>query len=456
MDVSYGLGFYGDPRRADSGYFLHKAMVEAPGCCVKALGKSRAGEIRFTRFLNSKHVNVEAMAAHAADQTGRLAAGHDVLAIQDSSAIVLGGRKARAAGFGPVGKGGQLGGLCLHAVLAVNARTGGLFGPVDVIVQNRTGGRKVTPHRSRPLCERESQRWLDGAQAASRVLAEAARVTLVADRESDIYEGYVQCPANVHLLTRVARDRKIVGGKGQLTSLYAFGDNLPACKTIKAIIPAAPGRKKRKARLEVRYASVEVRRPRYIKAADAPARLALRLVDVRELAPPAGVEPIHWRLLTTHEVNTPEDALRMLAFYRRRWLIEEYFKVLKSGGMDIENARTGKPATMINLTGAASIAAVTIMKLKQARDGLTDEGLEAVFEAEDEPLFQALSEELEGHTQKQKNQHPIGSLAWAQWVIARLGGWQCYYGKPGPKTYQRGLTKFHDIKRGAKLANRLV
>jgi len=451
MESSYGLGLFGDSRRAVSGYMFHEALAHSPGCCIKVLGGSRAREMQFTRFLSSPHVTVEEMAAQAGHDTARQVAGRHVLVLQDSSDIVLGGRKARAAGFGPVGKGGQLGGLCLHALLAVDADNGGVFGPVDVAVTNRTGGRKVTPRRSRPLCERESQRWLDGAQTAARVLAQAGQITVVADRESDIYQGYAQCPANVRLLTRTARDRRIKAKKGEPQSLYAFGDSLAVRRTIDMTIPAAPGRKKRKARLEVRFASVPLRRPKSVKASQAPASLDLNLVDIRESAAPSGTDPIHWRLLTTHAVTTIADALRMLGWYRRRWLIEEYFNVLKTGGMDIENARIGKPATMINLTGAASIAAATIMKLKQARDGLTDEGLETVFEYADEPLFEVLTERLQGNTQKQKNPHRPGTLARAQWVIARLGGWNCYYGKPGPKTYKRGLTKFYDIKLGANL-----
>jgi hypothetical protein len=455
MEVSYGLGYFGDIRRATSGYALHKAMVEAPGCCIKTLGKTRAGEMQLRRFLYCEQVTLSEMVEQAACQTARVAKGRQVLVLQDSSDLVFGGKKARAAGFGPVGKGGALGGLCLHAALAVDACNRRMLGIVDLTLTNRFGNKKTLPRWSRALHERESQRWLDGAKAASHVLADATAITVVADRESDIYQAYAARPANVHLLSRVHHDRRIAHEAKAPQFLYAFADALPVARTIRVTIPAAPGRKERQALLELRFSPVMLKRPKGIKVKQAPACLTLSLVDVREVGD-VGVDPVHWRLLTTHRVETVRDSLRMLAFYRCRWLIEEYFKVLKSGGMDIENALIEKPKAMIKLTGAAAIAAVTIMKLKQARDGLTDEGYETVFEQEDEPLLEALSETLEGHTQKQKNPHPHGSLAWAQWVIARLGGWSCYYGKPGPKTYQKGLTKFYDIKLGAQLANRIV
>jgi len=87
-------------------------------------------------------------------------AGRDVVVIQDTSELALGGRRAKANGYGPVGKGGALRGLLLHAVLAVDAGTGGVLGLVDAKVWNRKGG-KVADRRSRATPHKESQRWLN-------------------------------------------------------------------------------------------------------------------------------------------------------------------------------------------------------------------------------------------------------------------------------------------------------
>ncbi|MDQ0475493.1 IS4 family transposase [Labrys wisconsinensis] len=455
MDICGGLGYFGDARLDVVGYDLHRTMVEQPGSCVRALGRTRCGEMRFTRFLDNARVSVPSMAAAAAQSTQHWAQGRDILAIQDSSDIVLGGRKVRAAGFGPVGKGGKLGGLCLHAVLAIDAGTSAIGGLIDLSVINRTGG-KVTPHRSRLPSERESHRWTKGSQACGRVLAGASRITLAADAESDIYESYASRPDNVHLLARMARDRRILDTDGRSRSLYAVSDGLPLIARMVTVIPAAPDRRERVTLLDIRFAPVMLRRPAYMREReDLPDPLSLRLVDIREVMPPDQGEPIHWRLLTTHAVDTLQQALWILGLYRRRWRIEEYFKTLKSDAMDIEAAKIRKPAAMINMVGAAALASVTIMKLKQARDGLTQERFDTVFEPTDEPLLEELSSEMEGNTQKQKNPYPIGSLARAQWVIARLGGWTGYYGKPGSKTYAKGLEKFAAIKRGVALAKRM-
>ena len=81
--------------------------------------------------------------------------------IQDTSELALGGRRAKKNGYGPVGKGGNLRGLLLHAVLAVDASAGGVLGVVDAAVWNRKGG-QAKHRRTRETPQKESQRWLDG------------------------------------------------------------------------------------------------------------------------------------------------------------------------------------------------------------------------------------------------------------------------------------------------------
>jgi hypothetical protein len=134
-----------------------------------------------------------------------------------------------------------------------------------------------------------------------------------------------------------------------------------------------------------------------------------------------------------------------------RWTIEEFFRTLKSAGFDIEEADIGEPPVMTKFVAAATVAAVTVMQLVRARDGTTDRPLADAFEPDDQPILEALSARLEGKTARQKNPHPKGTLAFAAWVIARLGGWTGYYGKPGPQVMRRGLDDFRRIKFGTTL-----
>ena len=175
------------------------------------------------------------------------------------------------------------------------------------------------------------------------------------------------------------------------------------------------------------------------------------MVDVREVSSNHGGKPIHWRLLTTRVLTTPEQARRIVELYRKRWIIEEFFRTLKTAGFDIEEADIGEPEVMTKFVAAATVAAVTIMQLVRSRDGKTQEGVADAFEPDDQPVLEALSAQLEGATAKQKNPYPKTTLAFAAWVIARLGGWTAYYGKPGPKVMRMGLEAFRRIKHGTTL-----
>jgi hypothetical protein len=407
--------------------------------------------MQFTRFLHNPAVTATEMALHAGDRTGALAAGRDVVVIQDTSELALGGRRAKANGYGPVGKGGALRGLLLHAVLAVDAGTGGVIGPVDIQVRNRTGG-KVRSRRSRKTAEKESQRWIDGTTRAAEVLGASNSITGVSDRESDIYEHFAARPANMHLIVRACQNRKIEIDDGKTSSLFCYADQLPEQGRFKAQIPAAPGRKARLAELAVRWFRVVLCKPRHGAGRDLPARLSLTMVDVRETSEPEdGSARIHWRLLTTHDVTNLAEARRIVELYRLRWTVEEFFHTLKTAGFDIEAADISDPEVMIRLVAASTVAAVTVMQLVKARDGTTGQALAEAFEPDDLPILEAISVKLEGKTARQQNPHPKGSLGFGAWVIARLGGWTGYYGKPGPKVMRRGLDDFRRIKFGTAL-----
>ena len=429
---------------------MHAALVRRPGCCIRRLAGNRAQEVRFTRFLRNEKVGVAEMASHAASRTAARVAGRDIIVVQDGSELALGGRRARDNGYGPVGKGGGVRGLLLHAALALDADSSALLGLVYAHVWNRDKG-KATPRRSRATADKESQRWLSATARAGAALSTARSITVISDRESDIYEHFAQRPANVELIVRANWNRKIRLKSGDFAKQFAFVDGLSEAARFSATIPAAPGRKERIAELALRFSPVTVCKPHPSPAPNLPDMIRLTIVDVREVSSLRGGEPIHWRLLTTHAIRSAKQARRIVDLYRKRWTIEEFFRTLKSAGFDIEEADIGEPEVMIKFVAAAAVAAVTIMQLVRARDGTTGEKQVEAFEPDDRPVLEALSSELEGATEKQKNPHPKGTLGFAAWVIARLGGWTAYYGKPGPKVMRIDLEAFRRVKFGTTL-----
>lgn len=406
--------------------------------------------MRFTRFLRNERVSVAEMASHAASRTAERVAGREIIVVQDTSELFVGGRRAKADGYGPVGKGGGTRGLLLHAALTLDADNGALLGLADVQVWNRDKG-KATPRRSRSTADKESQRWLSVTAQAGTALSAAGSITVISDRESDIYEHFAQRPANVELLVRSNWNRKVKLDSAASVPLADLVESLPEAARFRETIPAAPGRKERTAELALRFSPVKLCRPDPSPGPDLPDSIALTVVDVREVSCAHDGKPIHWRLLTTRRVKNPKQARRIVDLYRKRWTIEEFFRTLKSAGFEIEDADIGDPQVMIKFVAAAALATVTIMQLVRARDGTTHEQLAEAFEPDDKPVLEALSTQLEGATAKQKNPHPKGTLAFAAWVIARLGGWTAYYGKPGPKVMRIGLEDFRRIKFGSTL-----
>lgn len=401
---------------------------------VRRLGGSRAGEIRLTRFLRNEAVTCEEMLAQAAERTSERCVGRHVLAIQDTTVL-------RSQGGG---------GDYLHAVLAVDAQDGAILGLIDGQFLERGGGRRAS-RRAAPIEEKESFRWLEGADQAASVCAGAACVTVIADRESDIFEAFALRAEGAELLVRAAHDRALEDGR----ALFATIDALPAAGQAELDLPAKPGRKRRTVRMQARFMTVELARPKNGLRAGLPASVVLTLVDIREVDPPPGAAAIHWRLLSTDAVSSAAQAWAVADLYRRRWAIEQMFRTLKTEGFDIEGIRIQEPAPRNRLVTAALIAAVCIQQLVHARDGGPGplRPLSDAFQPEDIPLLEACCAQLEGKTQRQKNPHPRGSLAYAAWVCARLGGWTGYYGKPGPIVMHQGWIEFQARKRGALLSN---
>ena len=425
------------------------ALVDKRTACIRRLGGGRAEQVRFGRFLHNTAVTAGEMIAAAAEHTACASRGRHVLAIQDTTELNFSAHRRSKRGFGTVGNGRDIG-LFLHPVVVADAESGGLLGLAEALLVNRT--RRPTAHRrARPMAKKESQRWLDGLSAAGQVLSSAQMVTVIADRECDIYAELIAArPATVHLLIRAGQDRALVGGG----RLFATGDGFPPAARRLIAVPARPGRPARMTEVAIGFGAVAIARPVHAPK-HWPASVEMRLVTVREIAPPTGEKPIIWRLLTTHAVDSLAAGERLVGFYRRRWIIEQVFRTLKTQGFGIEESQVLDAATMKKLATAALIAAVRVMQLVMARDGATAQSLSDALDPADEPLLEALVAKLEGATAKQKNPHAKGSLARFAWAVGRLGGWDGYVGhgyKPaGPKTIAYGLQRFDSIRQGWRL-----
>ena len=432
---------------------MHARLVRKQNVCLRQLGGNRAGEIRFGRFLANARVSTKELIDGACAGTGPRSAGRHVLAIQDSSEINLQRHAGRADGLGTVGNGTDLG-FFVHPLLAVDADEGACLGLAHLHLWQRTQG-KAPHYQKLPIEEKESARWIDAVVAGKKRLAEAATITVVADREADIYELWDRLPdARTHLLIRAGRDRNLAMASG--ATLFDWMDRQAVQGSYRITLPVTPKRSAHEALLHVRFGTATLKKPQNCSDERASPRLMLNMIDVVEdAATVAGnEEPIHWRLLTTHAVGSMEDARQCIRWYCQRWYIEQTFRTVKRQGLDMESSQLEHGVRLEKLVVMALSAAVRVMQLTLAREGGLPRPATDAFDADEIDVLQHVQPTLEGKTEKQKNPHPLRSLAWAAWIIARLGGWKGYASerKPGPITMLRGLQAFFAIRQGWLLA----
>jgi hypothetical protein len=447
--VQDDLGGFGDRRLRALGARLLGAMKDRPSMCIPVLAEDRGEAIAFGRFLEHSGVSYAEMLVTAGRATAKRVAGRHVLAIQDTTELNFPDHVASKRGFGRSGNGVDIG-LFIHPTVAVDADSGGVIGLVGAQVINRTAG-PVTARRQRPAQARESQRWLNAAEEAGEVLGAARMITVVADRESDIYDQFARRPQGVHLLSRSAQDRALADG----TLLCATVAGWPEQGRAVILLPKLARRVERTACVALRFGHVSLRRPQTADRQLAKS-VDIFVIDVCEIDPPAGVEPLHWRLLTTHAVRSVADAQRIVGWYRLRWTIEQVFRTLKSAGMNAEDSQVVEVRAFTKLAIVGLIAAVRIMQITIGRDGSTGQSWADAFDPAAAPALHAINGRVEGRTAALKNPHAPGTLAWFSWIVARLGGWSGYtsrgYKPPGPKTIARGLKRLDGIIEGWDIA----
>lgn len=457
------IGMFGDKRLCETGALLYSRILERGTTCLRQLSDDRATERRFGRLLGHHNVTPQEIIRHGSERTAQAAAGRHVLALQDTSEIDCSDHAQRTAGLGGISS-NKGHGFFIHPVLAIDAQSNACLG----IAHQQAWIRDVDAPRKRerrPIEQKESMRWIQGAQSAAQCLQQAAMVTVVADRESDIYEQWDRIPdARTHLLTRAHHDRQLEGG----ATLFGFLAAQAAMACVVLDVPArsagkayrstdgarSSARTAHQAHMELRYGRVSIIRPQGCRAKQA--SITLSVVEFKELpdtvAP--GEQPVHWILLSTHDVESAEQALQLVSWYQQRWQIEQLFRTLKRQGLGLESSQLEQADELLKLASIATLTAARTLQLVNARDGQTQQLASDAFDDDELVVLGALQDKFQGKTAKQKNPHPVNSMAWAAWTIARLGGWTGYpsEAKPGPITMLHGLQRFDGMVQGWKLA----
>jgi hypothetical protein len=235
------LGYFGDARRAAVGTELIERVTATGSLVIRKLGETRAGELAIHRFLSAPSVTCQEMLGTLAGRTLTAAAGRRIVVAQDTTAINFAGREANRHGLGPAGDGVSAG-FFIPPLVAIDRETEAVLGLLDAPIWTRDDAIEAAPRRKRAIEDKESIRWLRGAEQAANLLADAASAVVVGDRENDIYSCFARRPAAVDLIVRAAQDRALVDH----ALLFASAVDWPELSQM--LVKVAPGWRSRPGR----------------------------------------------------------------------------------------------------------------------------------------------------------------------------------------------------------------
>ena len=408
------------------------------------------------RLLNNPRVTFSALQApHAARAAARAQAQGEVVVVHDTTEVETPYLDESDASYLRTGRLGYR----AHISLAVALQPDGParpFGVLSAQADFQTRPPKSDKKQSRNgwatarSKDKAFMRWFDGIQASAEALGDAQHVIHVADREADSYPLFHRIVELGHgCVIRLRNDRraKLVDDDSDddwslLSDIASamqgsFERTVPLSKRGNKAAPVQrkryPPREARGALLHYSAAPVELRKPHY-QPASLPDRLELSLVRVWEPEPPAGEAPVQWLLLTTESCQTPAEIMRVVDLYRARWVIEDFFKALKTG-CALESRQLETRHALLNTLALFLPIAVHLLWLRTcARD------------APDAPATDVLTSlqlEVLAHVSHRK-MRPNPTVLDALWALAGYGGHIANNGWPGWQVLGRAFRRLID------------
>jgi hypothetical protein len=445
-EEEFGNAVLGDKRLVNrlmqlGGSFFAMPTANIPQACSGAAAAKAA-----YRFFDNDQVSMNAILAPHFQATEQRVRAHDVvLVVQDTTSLNY-THHPETQGLGPINNTQNTSiGLLLHDTMAFTPE-GTPLGLLDVQCWARDEdetGKKHERH-GKPIEEKESNKWLKSYRAVSAVQARCPNTKLIvtADREADIHELFVEhlhIRKSADLLIRAEKTRnRNVADEEHVQRLWPFMQALKPVGIVEVTVPPRPDRPPRTAKLEVRFSPVTLKAPR--TKPDLP-EVPLYAVYAAEINAPADVEsPVEWMLLTTLPVTSFEEAQTALARYAKRWGIEIYHRVLKSG-CRIEDRQLGTAKRLANCLAIDMVVAWRIHHLTWLGRETPDMPCTIYF---DDAEWKALVGFI-NQTPNVPAEPP--TLRQAMIMVASLGGFlnRKSDGEPGTETIWRGLQRLDDI-----------
>jgi hypothetical protein len=328
-------------------------------------------------------------------------------------------------------------------MLVLDAHDEFAYGFSSLEIINRAGQTKdkhQREYKKLPIEEKESYRWIQAILNTKRLLHEAKSLTIVADRESDIYQLLSRVPdEKTHVVIRTSLSRVFQDEHGE-----TFDPVNPEKRVglIELAIPvdSKEKTKAREARIELFVQKAWTRKPLRLNRSDDPGNVPLYVVVAKEVINQKNVvpDPIEWILLTDIKTETFQEAIGIISTYKSRWNIEQIFRLTKHKGFQLESSQLETGHAIENLIALVFIAAIKVFQMVKSRNDEYRPALDT-FDEQEVTLLRKINSGVEGKSDKSKNKNRPGSIAFTIWTIARLGDWKPEdKDPPGPITMLRG------------------
>ena len=444
-EQQFGQSDLGDPRRTARLVKLASTLANEPGKSIVNITQSPADMEGAYRFIRNEHIDANAIASSGFQATVEQAKTHNLLlALEDTTTLIYKHSSIRDD-LGHVGRGKKQRGILAHSIL--------LFAPEDKqvvgLIEQSRWSRDISTigkgylHAQTAYQDKESYKWESSSRAmATRLQEQMSKIISVCDREADIYE-YLQykLAEQQRFVVRSMQSRHIEESNDKL---YSYANELQSAGTKQVGIAQKGGRKARTATLDITFAPVTLKVP-YNKKGEA---LPVYYVGCAERD---NVDSdLSWHLLTNEPVRNTEEALSIISYYEQRWLVEEYHKVWKSDGTDIESLRLQSQDNIERLVTINSFIATRILQLKFANEQPDNSSCEQVLSTKAWKLLW-----LKRIKAKLPDNAP--DMKWAYQELARLGGWKDTKrtGRASVKVLWQGWLKLQTILEGYELAKSL-
>jgi len=374
---------------------ITRQKASQPGASyAQACGGDGSALKAYYRFLNPKHREVtleQILQGHHTQTLRRMKGQKLVLVPQDSCELNLSTRAA-CEDWGQIGTnqtGAQSQGLRLHSALALDGE-GLPLGVLHVQGDAPESARGKNPDRA--IEQKDSYRWLQVYEHLCRIadLLPDTQIVCLGDRESDIFELFdhrrQRRGRKADLLVRAQCNRCL---EGTARKLFAELAAAPLALRLKIAVPrqrehlakgtepGRPGLAAREAEVELRFQALTIGPPEKPSTRHRPP-LPLWGLYVVEPNPPPGAAPIEWFLLTTVPLTSTKQARKCLRWYCRRWRIEEWHRVLKSG-CHILDHQNRKAEVLLRVIAIDAVIAWRIMLLALLGRALPELPAQLVF-----------------------------------------------------------------------------